>query len=69
LVLDAQNAFRFANAFHKVQLVQQLLREVGSSDVVIIYPDPERIPAVYRVAFAPTQELIARFDLRLFGYP
>jgi hypothetical protein len=63
-----QNSFRFANAFHKVQLVQQLLYDVGCPKVVIVYPNPDRIPAIYRIAFEPTSELITRLKLRLYGY-
>lgn len=63
-----QNAFRFANAGHKMQLVAQLLREVGSPHVVVIYPHPDLIPSMSNVAFEPTSELVERLGLELLGY-
>jgi hypothetical protein len=63
-----QNSFRFANAWQKMQLVIQLLKEMDCPNVVIIYPHPEKIPAVSQVAFEPTPELIDRFGLELKGY-
>jgi hypothetical protein len=62
-----QNSFVFFNAWHKVQLVKQLLSDVGCSQVVIIYSHPEAIPATFRIGFEPTPELIARFQLKLPG--
>ncbi len=60
-----RNFFRFYNAGHKVKLVANLLKEAGSPNVVIIYPDPDAIPAVTLVAFEPTEELIERFGLQV----
>jgi hypothetical protein len=62
------NMFQFANAHHKAQLVQQLLQEVGSPQVVFIYSDPDSVPSIFRVAFEPTIELIERLNLQLSGY-
>ncbi len=62
------NAFRFANAWHKAKLIEQLLRELGSPEVVIIYSDPRRTPSVTNVAFGPTPELISRLGLLLSGF-
>jgi hypothetical protein len=62
-----QNAFRLANAYHKVQLVKQLLHDVGSPSVTIWYPPPDRVPAVYRVVFEPTADLRAAFGLQRIG--
>ncbi|MDC0833099.1 hypothetical protein POG22_08770 [Geitlerinema sp. CS-897] len=61
-----ENMFLFANAYHKAQLVYQLLKELGSPSVVFVYPNPERAPSPFRVAFEPTAELIDRFCLRAF---
>jgi hypothetical protein len=63
-----QNSFKFANAWHKVQLVSQLLKELGSTKVVIIYPNPDYVPSVSYVAFEPTAEIIKRLGLQLAGY-
>lgn len=63
-----RNYFRFYNAAHKVKLVAKLLKEAGSPNVVIVYPDPEAIPAVFLVAFEPTDELIDRFNLGMRDY-
>lgn len=62
-----ENMFFFANAYHKAQLVHQLLQELGSPKVVFVYGDPERVPYSFRVAFEPTAELIERFCLRAFN--
>jgi hypothetical protein len=63
-----ENMFLFVNAYHKAQLVYRLLQELKSPNVVIVYPDPDRAPCALRVAFEPTEELIARFCLRAFNY-
>ena len=62
-----QNSFKVAYGFHKVKLLKQLLHEVGSPNVVIIYPGPELVPSVYQVAFEPTPELIARLNIELLA--
>jgi hypothetical protein len=62
-----RNIFQFANAHHKAKLVQQLLVDVGSSQVVFVYSPPDCAPCVYDVAFEPTAELIDRMNLKLFG--
>ncbi|MCU0534362.1 MAG: hypothetical protein MUD14_10765 [Hydrococcus sp. Prado102] len=62
-----ENMFLFANAYHKAQLVYQLLQELGSPSVVLVYADPDRAPSPFRVAFEPTAELIDRFCLRAFN--
>jgi hypothetical protein len=62
-----RNIFQFANAHHKAKLVQQLLVDVGSSQVVFVYSPPDCVPCVYGVAFEPTIELIDRMNLKLFG--
>lgn len=61
-----ENMFLFANAYHKAQLVYQLLQELGNPNVVFVYADPDRAPSSFRVAFEPTVELIERFCLRAF---
>lgn len=63
-----ENIFSFANAYHKAQLVHQLLQELGSPNVVLVYPKPDRAPCLFRVAFEPTAELIERFCLRAFNH-
>jgi hypothetical protein len=63
-----QNTFRFTEALHKAHLVQHLLQDLGGTSVVMIYPPPERSPAIYRVAFAPTPELVGCLELRLAGW-
>lgn len=62
-----ENMFLFANAYHKAQLVYRLLQELGSPNVVFVYPNPDRAPCPFRVAFEPTGELIERFCLRAFN--
>ena len=61
-----ENCFLFANAYHKAQLVYQLLKELGSPSVVFVHPDPDKIPSCFQVAFEPTAELIERLCLRTF---
>lgn len=63
-----ENMFLFANAYHKAQLVYQLLQELGSPNVVFVYADPDRAPSPFRVAFEPTAELIERLCLRAFNH-
>ena len=61
-----ENRFLFANAYHKAQLVYQLVKELGSPSVVFVHPDPDKIPSCFQVAFEPTAELIERLCLRTF---
>lgn len=63
-----QNCFRFANAIHNVKLVAQLLREVGSQQVVVIHAHPDSAPSVQHVAFEPTDELVEQLGLELVRY-
>lgn len=60
-----RNFLRLYNAKHKVRLIAKLLKDVNSPNVVIVYSDPKLVPAVSMVTFEPTDELIARFELRV----
>ncbi|NES95413.1 MAG: hypothetical protein F6K32_09305 [Desertifilum sp. SIO1I2] len=62
-----QNIFQIVNAYPKAQLIYQFLKELGSPQVVFVYPDPDRAPCRLRVAFEPTQELIERLCLDAFS--
>jgi hypothetical protein len=63
-----ENMFLFANAYHKAQLVYQLLQELGSPNVVLVNADPDRVPSPFRVIFEPTAELIERLYLCAFNH-